>query len=82
LNNQHGSKCDVWSFGCLLWEVATLGGTPYWEVRRQEVGPRVLRGLRLGQTQGVSDSLYQVLYCEHFTALYCTVNTSLLCTVL
>lgn len=52
---------DAWSFGCLAWEVATLGGTPYADVRTEEVSGRVLRGLRLTQPQYVGDELYQVM---------------------
>ncbi|XP_064084928.1 putative inactive tyrosine-protein kinase Wsck [Macrobrachium nipponense] len=54
-------KSDVWSFGCLMWEVVTLGGTPYADVRTDEVPGRVLRGLRLPQPQYVADELYQVM---------------------
>ena len=58
------SKGDVWSFGCLLWEVATLGATPYSGVRTRDVGVRVMRGLRLPQTGYMSDDLYQVYHCH------------------
>lgn len=54
-------KSDVWSFGCLMWEVTTLGGTPYADVRNEEVAGRVIRGLRLPQPQYVGDELYQVM---------------------
>lgn len=54
-------KSDIWSFGCLMWEVSTLGGTPYAEVRTEEVAGRVMRGLRLPQPQYVGDELYQLM---------------------
>lgn len=54
-------KSDVWSFGCLMWEVTTLGGTPYADVRNEEVAGRVIRGLRLPQPQYVGDELYQLM---------------------
>ncbi|KAK3884162.1 hypothetical protein Pcinc_011562 [Petrolisthes cinctipes] len=54
-------KSDAWSFGCLMWEVSTLGGTPYADVRTEEVAGRVMRGLRLPQPQYVGDELYQLM---------------------
>ncbi|CAG0885632.1 unnamed protein product [Cyprideis torosa] len=52
---------DVWAFGVLLWEIATLGATPYASVRSEEVSSRVERGLRLHQTRTIEDDLYQCL---------------------
>ncbi|XP_076042898.1 tyrosine-protein kinase Wsck [Oratosquilla oratoria] len=57
-------KSDVWSFGCLMWEAVTLGGTPYSDVRTEDVAGRIVRGLRLAQPQYVGDNLYQLmLFC-------------------
>lgn len=55
------SKCDVWSFGVVLWEIFTLGATPYCELSNEEVPPRVLRGLRLRKFPYISDELYELM---------------------
>ena len=60
MNNQSGTKCDVWSLGVLLWETVTLGGTPFSTVATKEVAMRVARGMRLPRVPGLSDQLYQV----------------------
>jgi hypothetical protein len=57
----HVSKSDVWSFGCVLWEICALGGTPYADVATSEVGNRVMRGQRLSQLHCVDDDLYQLM---------------------
>ena len=33
LTNTYTSKCDVWSFGVLCWEVFAYGSTPYSRMR-------------------------------------------------
>ncbi|XP_071439053.1 putative inactive tyrosine-protein kinase Wsck [Hetaerina americana] len=55
------SKSDVWSFGCLLWEVFTFGGTPYMEILTKDVPTRVMRGLRPYRPSYVGDDLYQLM---------------------
>ncbi|KAF2878975.1 hypothetical protein ILUMI_27185 [Ignelater luminosus] len=55
------SKCDVWSFAILLWEICVLGGTPYASVPNNEIPERVMRGLRLIQLRYISDDLYQLM---------------------
>nr|CAF04076.1 receptor tyrosine kinase [Suberites domuncula] len=57
------SKSDVWSFGILLWEIMTLGRTPYpgrsahWVIRDIE------NGYRMPQPDGCPDKLYSVMKC-------------------
>eukprot|EP00040_Diaphanoeca_grandis_P037820 m.250154 g.250154 ORF g.250154 m.250154 type:complete len:1592 (-) comp33882_c0_seq2:48-4823(-) len=41
------SKTDCWSFGVLLWEMATYGKTPYGAFTTQEISNEVLEGRRL-----------------------------------
>ncbi|KAK4871871.1 hypothetical protein RN001_015995 [Aquatica leii] len=60
-SQQYVSKCDVWSFACLLWEICVLGGTPYGSVPNNEIPDRVMRGLRLVQMRYFSDDLYQIM---------------------
>lgn len=57
----HNVKSDVWSFGCLLWEICVLGGTPYGNFSNNEIPERVTKGLRLPQMQYFSDEFYQIM---------------------
>ncbi|XP_045502416.1 putative tyrosine-protein kinase Wsck [Colias croceus] len=53
-------KADVWSFGVLMWEIFTLGATPYHHVANNDVAVRVLRGMRPTQPSYVGDELFQL----------------------
>eukprot|EP00096_Caligus_rogercresseyi_P002666 TRINITY_DN1489_c0_g1_i1.p1 TRINITY_DN1489_c0_g1~~TRINITY_DN1489_c0_g1_i1.p1 ORF type:complete len:816 (+),score=81.81 TRINITY_DN1489_c0_g1_i1:174-2621(+) len=59
--NENTSKFDVWSFGILMWEVITLGATPYADLKTNLVKNRVKRGARVPQTNYMSDDIYQVM---------------------
>ncbi|XP_022647191.1 putative tyrosine-protein kinase Wsck isoform X3 [Varroa destructor] len=52
-------KTDVWSFGVLLWELFTFAGTPYVDLKSNEVQARITKGHRLPQPRGVNTSLFQ-----------------------
>ncbi|CAJ0582321.1 unnamed protein product, partial [Mesorhabditis spiculigera] len=49
------SKTDVWSFGVLLWEVYSLGKTPYCSVQSDEVLPYLRAGNRLGVPEKIPE---------------------------
>ncbi|GFY36970.1 tyrosine-protein kinase receptor Tie-1 [Trichonephila inaurata madagascariensis] len=59
--NNYTSKSDVWAFGVLLWELFTLGGSPYVNLPARDILPRVMQGMRLPQPKGVFDELFQLL---------------------
>lgn len=46
-SNRYTSKCDVWSFGILLWEMFTSGDTPYRGLSNNETRDLVESGYRL-----------------------------------
>lgn len=55
------SKSDVWSFACLLWEICSIGATPYGNVPNNDIPDKVVHGMRLKHLQYVDDNLYQIM---------------------
>jgi serine/threonine protein kinase len=54
---KYTSKSDVWAFGVLGYEVASLGLTPYGALGGQELVAEICRGHRLPQPQTCPDHL-------------------------
>ncbi|XP_077295419.1 tyrosine-protein kinase Dnt-like [Arctopsyche grandis] len=65
---QFSSSSDVWSFGVLLWELATFAQQPYAEVDPFEVGVFLRDGYRLTQPVNCPDELFTVMSCCWLTA--------------
>lgn len=55
-------KSDVWSFGVLVWEVVTLGSTPYPGISAVEVMKKVRDGYRLDKPEHCRRELYNIMY--------------------
>uniref|UniRef100_A0AC34Q7M3 Receptor protein-tyrosine kinase n=2 Tax=Panagrolaimus sp. JU765 TaxID=591449 RepID=A0AC34Q7M3_9BILA len=55
------SKTDTWAFGVLLWEVFSLGYTPYPGRQNQEVMQLIVAGGRLDPPIGTPDEIYQLM---------------------
>ncbi|XP_054257445.1 mucin-2-like [Macrosteles quadrilineatus] len=59
-------KTDVWSFGILMWEIVTLGSTPYATMGAREVMRRVRDGYRLDRPSHCRPELFRVISrCWH-----------------
>ncbi|XP_053209123.1 dual specificity protein kinase shkD-like isoform X2 [Panonychus citri] len=55
-------KSDVWSFGVLLWEIVTLGSTPYPGMNTKEVMRKVINGYRLDKPDHCRREMYNIMY--------------------
>lgn len=54
----------IWAFGVLLWEMFSMGGTPYSDlIFDSEVEDAVKRGVRLPQLMDTPDPVYAVMSC-------------------
>lgn len=63
-DNIYTSKTDVWSFGVLMWEIVTLGSTPYPGLGAAEVMKKVREGYRLEKPEHCRREMYNIMfYC-------------------
>ncbi|XP_076327392.1 tyrosine kinase receptor Cad96Ca-like [Tachypleus tridentatus] len=54
-------KSDVWSFGILLWEIVTLGSTPYPGLGARQVIQEVREGYTMEQPEHCREELYKIM---------------------
>ncbi|CAG5133024.1 unnamed protein product, partial [Candidula unifasciata] len=52
---------DVWSFGILLYEIVTLGGTPYPTIPTRELLRELQEGYRMEKPENCSNQIYEMM---------------------
>lgn len=60
-NNTYTLQSDVWSFGILLWEIFTLGGTPYSSIDSQQLFTYLKDGHRLRKPRLCDQDMYAMM---------------------
>ncbi|KAJ7358888.1 hypothetical protein OS493_020726 [Desmophyllum pertusum] len=55
------AQSDVWAFGVVLWELVTLGGTPYPTIDNKELLRLLKDGYRMEKPDTCNDELYNMM---------------------
>ncbi|XP_068703102.1 tyrosine-protein kinase receptor torso-like [Montipora foliosa] len=55
------TKSDVWSYGVVLWEIATLGGSPYALMKNKQFLQNLKAGYRLEKPDMCTDPVYALM---------------------
>uniref|UniRef100_A0A3Q1D836 receptor protein-tyrosine kinase n=1 Tax=Amphiprion ocellaris TaxID=80972 RepID=A0A3Q1D836_AMPOC len=64
IQNIYSSQSDVWSYGVLLWEIFSLGSSPYPDLpMTQEFYSALKRGYRMNRPEHASLDMYDLMRC-------------------
>ncbi|XP_038061347.1 tyrosine-protein kinase ABL1-like [Patiria miniata] len=58
---RYTTKSDVWSFGILLWEITTIGGTPYPTTKSESLARKLKGGYRMPKPSNCDDKSYALM---------------------
>nr|XP_058956796.1 proto-oncogene tyrosine-protein kinase receptor Ret-like [Pocillopora verrucosa] len=61
LYGTYTTKSDVWSYGVVLYEIFTIGGSPYPRMDGKKIANLLEEGYRMPKPQHVDDELYQIM---------------------
>ncbi|XP_078379900.1 tyrosine kinase receptor Cad96Ca-like [Oculina patagonica] len=58
---QYTTKSDVWSYGVLLYEIFTIGGSPYPREYGRQITSFLKQGKRMAKPKHLDNDLYQIM---------------------
>lgn len=61
LENKFTTESNVWSFGVVLWEMTTLGDTPFIGLNGSDIIERLKKGERLPKPESCSQEMYDIM---------------------
>ncbi|XP_052853993.1 macrophage colony-stimulating factor 1 receptor 1 [Drosophila gunungcola] len=60
-DNVYSSKSDIWAYGVVLWEIGTLGASPYPTISNSELIPYLMAGNRLERPEICTPQVYTIM---------------------
>ncbi|XP_078379902.1 tyrosine kinase receptor Cad96Ca-like isoform X1 [Oculina patagonica] len=61
LYGTYTTQSDVWSYGVLLYEILTVGGSPYPGINARQIARKLQEGFRMPKPKHVDSKIYQIM---------------------